>query len=48
MEFLQIDINELYTTFVCGLILGFALSMVGNLLASFIKLFLKIIKIGSK
>lgn len=48
MEFLTIDINELYYTFVCGCILGFGLSLLGNLLAGFIKLFMKIIKIGSK
>lgn len=48
MEFLAIDINELYTTFICGVVLGFALSLVMNLLGGFIKLFLKIVKIGSE
>lgn len=48
MEFLEISISDLYTTFICGAVLGFGLSLVGNLLASFILLFTKIIKIGSK
>lgn len=47
MEFLQIDIENLYTTFVCGAIIGFGLSLAVNLIGTFIRLFTKIIKIGT-